>query len=434
MIGTGYVGLVTGACFAEKGHTVTCLDIDPSKIDALKSGIVPFHEPGLQELVRGVDLIFTTDYAEALSAGAEIVFLCLPTPSNDDGSCNLSFFLEAAKQLSQSMSGPLIIVNKSTVPIGTAAMVQQTIQEGLDTRGANYSFDVLSNPEFLSEGTALFNCRSPDRVIIGSDNPYAAEQLASLYRPFSDTILLMDVASAELTKYAANAMLASRLSMMNALSQMCDRHGGNIQCIQYALAADTRIGPRYLAAGIGFGGSCLPKDLFAIQSESPIFDAILQVNQIQQDLFFDKIKEYFNGNLEGETIAVWGLSFKPGTDDLREAPSLKLIEKCAAAGARMRVYDPQAMEKAKDLITSEGVTFCTSALDAATGSTAITLVTEWDEFKNVDFAKIGPLMRDKALFDGRNVYEPDQMEALGFDYYSIGRHCTHHQQLATMGI
>lgn len=435
VIGCGYVGLVTGAWFAEMGNHVICVDIDDEKIDALKRGDIPFFEPGLAEMVkRGITagrLFFTQSYDEALS-DALICFLALPTPSNDDGGCNHEYVLEAAKTIAHKMQGDLIIANKSTIPVGTTREVHGIIAEILTKREKHFSFDVVSNPEFLQEGSAITNCMDPDRIILGVESDWAKDILLRLYTPYLERIQIMDIESAELCKYGANAMLALRISFMNAFSGLCEKVGGNIDAIRRAIGSDPRIGNRYLSAGIGFGGSCLPKDVSALCAiarendyDTSFFEAILDVNESQKRRFFEKILRYF-GSLQGKTLAIWGLSFKPNTDDLREAPSLDLINMCLSEGAHLRLFDPVAMPKARPLFeTQTSVCFCNDEYIAATGADAIVVVTEWPEFRSVDFDKIGVLMRNRVVFDGRNLYQEKALDESGFDYVSIGKKQAH---------
>ncbi len=422
IIGTGYVGLVTGACLAEMGNAVTCLDIDQEKITALSRGELPFFEPGLEELVKqGIEnkrLTFSVDYSKGIP-GCEFCFLALPTPSNSDESCDISYVLQAAKQLAEVMTDHLVVINKSTVPVGTAEKVRQIISET-----STIPFDVVSNPEFLSEGSAIKNYMNPDRILIGVDSPRAEELMKDLYATHLDRIQVMDIASAELAKYAANGMLALRISYMNDLAGLCEILGANIESIKLAIGADPRIGHRYLNPGIGFGGSCLPKDVKALRitaklnnHPSSLFDSILEINEHQREAFLSKIAHYFD-DLSGKTLAIWGLAFKPDTDDLREAPALYLIQSLLEMGAKVRVFDPIAMPKAKQILSRfADVYFCGSEYEAAHSADAIVLVTEWEQFKRVDFSKIA----SRVLFDGRNVYNETEMQNLGFDYFSIGK-------------
>lgn len=433
IVGTGYVGLVHGATLADKGNQVVCLDVNHKKINSLKGGVIPFYEPGLTELVAKVrasgHLSFTDNYQEAIP-GTDICFMCLPTPSNEDGSCDLSFLLSATKQVAESMENDLIVVNKSTVPMGTAAKVGETIHQTLTAKGSSLSFDVVSNPEFLREGSAVADSMHPNRILLGVESERASSAMHALYASFSvppEKLLTTDIITAELAKYAANTMLASRISWMNVFSQLCDNMGGNIEGIRKAIGEDERIGPSYLCAGLGFGGSCLPKDVKALRHcaesqgiDTSMLDSVLNVNARQRDLFFEKIESHF-GSLEGRTIAIWGLSFKPNTDDLREAPSLDVIQRCLQAGAKLRLYDPVALPAAQEVLDPENALyFAQDEQDAATGADAIALLTEWDQFQQVDFGQIGPLMKEKVLFDGRNHLFHLLLDEQGFDYFPIG--------------
>jgi UDPglucose 6-dehydrogenase len=434
IVGTGYVGLVTGACFAEMGHHVTCLDIDHAKIDKLQNGIIPIFEPGLEEIVkRNVEkkrLFFTTDYREGVQK-ANVCFIAVPTPSSEDGSCDLSYVLEAAEQIAHEMDEYRIIVNKSTVPVGSAKQVKETIEAALRIRGAEIPFDVVSNPEFLKEGSAVSDCMKPDRVILGVDSPEAAAVMKEIYSAFTvnhDRIMLMDTLSAEMTKYAANAMLATRISFMNELSGLCEKVGANINQVRIGIGSDVRIGYHFLYAGIGYGGSCFPKDLRALASmaksvgyETPLLEAVETINLRQKKVLGRKILHYFADEMRNKTIAIWGLSFKPDTDDIREAPSISLIRELLAKGALLRLYDPASLNHAKALFSDHPrIAFCDDEYDAAEGAHAIALVTEWKQFRFVNFEPILEKMQGKAFFDGRNQYKPSEMQAKGFDYFGIG--------------
>lgn len=426
IIGTGYVGLVTGVCLAKMGNTITCLDIDREKIHSLQKGKIPFFEPGLEEATieetSAGRLSFTSSYESAIP-DAEICFLALPTPSAEDGSCDMRYIFSAVKQIAQLMSENLVIVNKSTVPVGTTEKVREILR-----KETNLPCHVISNPEFLKEGSALTDALDPDRILIGVDSPYAESVMKKLYAPFIDRILMMDIASCELAKYAANAMLATRLSFMNHLSILCEKVGANIDSIQQAIGKDPRIGSHYLRAGIGFGGSCLPKDVRALKEtfihlglSSEFFENILKINTEQQEHFIKNIVGHF-GNLSGKRLAIWGLSFKPDTDDLREAPSLYLIQKCLQQGAILRLYDPAAIDKAKQIFRNENnIQYCKDPYDAAMDTDAILLLTEWKEFVQIDFAKLGKIVREKTLFDGRNVFDRYLLETQGFSYFGIGK-------------
>lgn len=436
MVGTGYVGLVTGACFAEMGHMVTCLDIDAKKIQMLQDGIIPIYEPGLEELVkRNIGqkrLRFTTDYAKGVQS-AKVCFIAVPTPSREDGSCDTSYVETAARQLAEQMTEYKVIVNKSTVPPGTAALVTSIIKKTQAKKKIFIPFDVVSNPEFLKEGAAIQDCLKPDRIIIGSDHPKPAEIMKEIYSPFilsHDRILHMDVLSAEMTKYAANAMLATRISFMNEIADICKKVGANVNEVRKGIGSDTRIGYSFLYPGIGYGGSCFPKDVRALVSIAKQFDSnpmLLEaaeiVNNRQKRVLSQKMIHYFatRGGLKGKTIAVWGLSFKPDTDDMREAPSIAFIEEIVKQGAVLRLFDPVAMPNAKKIL--EGVpnlVWCVDEFDAALGADAVALLTEWKQFRLVDFKLILDRMKGIAFFDGRNQYRHSDMKTKGFDYISIG--------------
>lgn len=437
VIGIGYVGLVVGTCFAEMGHHVTCLDIDRVKVDKLNRGMIPIYEAGLEEMVkRNVNagrLHFTTDYRSSV-AHAKVCFIAVDTPVTAEGQADLRYVRSVATSLAEHMAHHLIIVNKSTVPVGTAQLVFNIVDEVLERRGVSFSFDVVSNPEFLKEGCAVQDFMKPDRVIIGVDNDRVANVMRDIYAPFMlshERLLVMDVASAEMTKYAANAMLATRISFMNELAGLCERMGADISKVRQGIGSDRRIGYSFLYPGPGFGGSCLPKDLRALRAQAqavgydmPLAHAVETVNIRQRHVLGDKIAEYFSsqGGLSGKVIAILGLAFKPDTDDMREAPSLTLIQKLLHAGAHVRVYDPVAMNNAKQCFSDHhGVFWCENEADAARGAHAIALVTEWKQFRLLDFSEILSRMIGKAFFDGRNQYSPVDMAEKGFDYFSIGR-------------
>lgn len=436
IVGTGYVGLVTAACLSEMGHSVTCLDIDTVKIHNLQKGVLPIFEPGLKEIVdrnaAAGRLFFTTDYASAVKQ-ASVCFLALPTPSKADGSCNLSFLFAAASEIACHMDADKILVNKSTVPVGTGEQLKKFISSLLEKRGVSFHVDVVSNPEFLKEGSAVHDCMKPDRIILGVENAKAAQVMREIYSSFTinhDRIFLMDLISAEMTKYAANAMLALRISFMNELSRLCERVGADIKQVRLGTGSDGRIGPHFLYAGMGYGGSCFPKDIRALCAEAkeqgismPILHAVEEVNERQKKLLGEKILSFFapQGGVAGKTIAIWGLSFKPDTDDIREAPSLILIQQLREQGAILRLYDPAAMPNMqKALGPSSDLTFCADEYDATCGADAIALVTEWKLFRFVDFTKLIPNLKQKVLFDGRNQYRLTEMAALGFEYFGIG--------------
>jgi UDPglucose 6-dehydrogenase len=444
IIGTGYVGLVSGACFADVGNTVLCLDVDARKIDMLNDGRIPIHEPGLDSLVtRNADagrLLFSTSYDEAV-AHAEVIFLAVGTPPDEDGSADLTHILAAARSIGQRIDRPVVVVDKSTVPVGTADKVRAAIAGELDKRGVNIEFSVISNPEFLKEGAAIGDFTRPDRIVIGSDSPTATRVMRELYAPFNrnhEKLVEMDVRSAELTKYACNAMLATRISFMNEVANLAELLGADIEAIRLGMGLDPRIGPNFLYAGVGYGGSCFPKDIKALvktaadhQQPMYLLNATEQVNEAQKDVLFNKLCRFYGGEaaLAGRTIALWGLSFKPNTDDMREAPSLRLIRKLFAAGAKVVAYDPVASEEAARVLLAEhGPQRCaemlrisTSALDAVSGADALALVTEWKEFRSPDFAHLAQELKSKAVFDGRNIWQPAMVSSYGLHYEGIGR-------------
>jgi UDPglucose 6-dehydrogenase len=437
VVGTGYVGLVTGSCFAEMGHHVLCLDIDKKKIEALNRGEIPIYEPGLKEIVeRNVEagrLSFTDAYStDALDT--EIIFLAVATPSAADGSADLTYIKEAAQSVARSMHHYAVIVNKSTVPVGSHALVKEVIGEILEQRGAGFGFDVVSNPEFLKEGDAVNDFMKPDRIVIGAESQQAIELMKELYSPFNlshDRLLVMDPASSELTKYASNAMLACRISFMNELSRLCECVGADIGSVRKGLGADRRIGYSFLYAGVGYGGSCFPKDVRALKHtyeqyglEGALVNAIEQVNQQQKTLMGHKIDDFFSnmGGLEGKKFAIWGLAFKPGTDDMREAPSISLIHFLIAKGARLALYDPVAMKKAQEILPDlDHVEWAEDEYDAAQEADAVVLMTEWKQFRFVDFDILKKEMLTPIIFDGRNQYTPKEMKKRGFLYISMGR-------------
>lgn len=434
MVGTGYVGLVTAACLSEMGHHVICLDIDALKIANLKEGILPIYEPGLKELVdrnrAAGRLSFTTNYPEGVRL-SDICFIAVPTPSLEDGSCDLRFIYAAASEIARHMDSSKIIVNKSTVPVGTAKLIKERISKILAQREVEVPFDVVSNPEFLKEGCAIGDCMKPDRIVLGTENPDTAKVMRELYASFTinhDRIFVMDTASAEMTKYAANAMLALRISFMNELAHLCERTGANIKQVRLGAGSDQRIGYQFLYAGAGYGGSCFPKDIRALSSmakqkgvEMSILESIEDVNERQKKVLAKKILAYFShqGGLKDKTIAIWGLSFKPDTDDIREAPSLPLIQELLENGAIIRAYDPAAMPNSQGVFGSS-VQFCKDEYEAAMHADAIVLVTEWKQFRFAEFSKIIPHLKQKVLFDGRNQYQLSEMQALGMEYFGIG--------------
>lgn len=436
VIGTGYVGLVTGACFAKMGNKVTCIDIDADKIALLNNGRIPFYEPGLEELVNeGIqsrNLFFTDQYEKGLRH-AEICFLALPTPTAEGDQCDVTFVFSAVEQLAKIINNDLVIVNKSTVPVGTVEKLRQTIRKTLLNRHMDIPFDLVSNPEFLREGSAIKDCLFPDRIIIGTNSEKAKRLMQKIYAPFyrknEEILLFMDIASAELSKYAANAMLATRISLMNELSLICEKFEADIDQVRRAMGKDPRIGSQYLDPGIGFGGSCLPKDIKALTASAmqykcqvPILQSVLVINERQRKIFFQKILQHF-GQLSEKTFALWGLSFKPNTDDMREAPSVFFIHQLLKKGAYLRLYDPVAIPKAKLLFKEEvnQIIFCHDEYEAAQGADAVVLITEWEQFRLVNFVLLGQLMREKVFFDGRNQYDPKEMSRNGFTYYCLGR-------------
>lgn len=436
IIGAGYVGLVTGTCFAEMGHSVICLDIDENKINNLNEGKVPFYEPGLEEIVKrnqaNKRLTFTTDYAEGVSKSL-ISFIAVSTPQAEDDSAELRYVDQAAKSVAEHMQSYHIIVNKSTVPVGTGFRVKEIIQKELQRRGKEIEFDVASNPEFLKEGNAVQDFMKPDRIVIGTQDVRVGQILKELYAPFSvnhDRVLIMDILSAELSKYAANAMLASRISFMNEIAGICEEVGANVNHIRRAIGSDKRIGYNFLYPGVGYGGSCFPKDIKAFRATAQkhncstfMLDAIEKVNQRQKQLIAQKMDDYFKGELENKTIGIWGLSFKPDTDDMRQAPSLTLIKILFEQGVNLRLFDPIAMENAKHYLRGleAQITWCSDELEACEGVDAIVLMTEWKQFRFIDFTEVQSRMKGKAFFDGRNQYSPEDMSSKGFDYISIGR-------------
>ncbi|NND60153.1 MAG: UDP-glucose/GDP-mannose dehydrogenase family protein [Gammaproteobacteria bacterium] len=435
IFGTGYVGLVTGACLAETGNDVLCIDIDEDKVAQLKSGSIPIHEPGLPEMVkRNVEagrLAFSSD-AEAGVAHGLFQFIAVGTPPDEDGSADLKHVLAVAKTIGEHMEEYRIIVDKSTVPVGTADKVRATVAGELDGRGVNIEFDVVSNPEFLREGAAIGDFMKPDRIVVGTDNPRTTELLRHLYDPYTrnrDRLMAMDIRSAELTKYAANTMLATRISFMNELANVAERVGADIESVRIGIGSDPRIGYSYIYPGCGYGGSCFPKDVKALVQvavetdyEPAIMRAVEEVNERQKHVPFEKLHAHFDGDLSGKTIGLWGLAFKPNTDDMREAASRVLMERLWAAGARVRAYDPVAMEQAAQIYGErDDLELCDSAEAAAEGADALAIVTEWTEFRSPNFDRLTTLLRNPVIVDGRNLYDPGFMRDRGIEYYSIGR-------------
>lgn len=437
VIGTGYVGLVSGTCFAEMGHHVTCLDINEDKIRQLKQGHIPIYEPGLEEMVKrnlqAKRLKFSTNYADAV-AQAKVCFITVDTPHLENGQADLRFVRNVAHSIAQHMPDYRIIVNKSTVPVGTANFVADIISETLHQRGVSFAFDVVSNPEFLKEGNAIQDFMKPDRVVIGTNSVSVAQTMQEIYSPFMlshERLMIMDIASAEMTKYAANAMLATRISFMNELAGLCELLGADVNKVRKGIGADNRIGYKFLYPGPGFGGSCLPKDISALRKQAdnvsydtPLIDAVAQVNERQKQVIGQKVILYFTerDGLANKTIAVLGLSFKPDTDDMREAPSLVLIQQLLQHQAKLRLYDPVAMENAKKILPDHpDITWCSDELEATREADAIVLMTEWKQFRFLDFVEILKLMKGRAFFDGRNQYNPQEIVKKGFDYFCIGQ-------------
>jgi UDPglucose 6-dehydrogenase len=427
VVGTGYVGLVAGACFAESGNDVVCVDNNPTKVRLLRRGKIPIYEPGLEELVRRnrteQRLTFTTTLAKAVRDSA-VIFIAVGTPQGEDGSADLKHVLDVAREIARAMNGYKVIVDKSTVPVGTSEKVREVIR-----RETTHPFSVVSNPEFLKQGAAIEDFMKPDRVVIGAEDPRAQALMLELYEPFTRTgapIMMMDCASAELAKYAANAMLATRISFMNEVANVCELVGADVDHVRKAIGSDKRIGNSFLFPGVGYGGSCFPKDVQAMKRfaadreyEFKILDAVESVNKLQKTKLAGQMKKHF-GSLKGKTIGVWGLAFKPRTDDMREAPSIPLIEALLSAGASVQAFDPEAMRIAKGIFGSR-ITFATNGYDAVKGADALAIVTEWNEFRRPDFGRIRSLMRSPVIFDGRNLFAPAQMKQNGFTYYSVGR-------------
>ncbi|CAN5897975.1 UDP-glucose/GDP-mannose dehydrogenase family protein [soil metagenome] len=428
VFGAGYVGLVTGTCFAEMGNDVVVCDLDEKRVADLCRGTIPIYEPGLEEMLqRNLEnhrLRFTTDSEDVVNA-SEVLFVAVGTPSDEDGSADLTHVLAVAREIGRHADGPRIVVNKSTVPVGTGRKVRAALSET-----SIHEFSVVSNPEFLKEGTAVEDFMKPDRVVVGAEDERAREVMKRLYAPFVRTgnpILFMDVASAEMTKYAANAMLATRITFMNEIANLCERVGANVDEVRIGVGSDKRIGPAFLFPGVGFGGSCFPKDVRALERladeveyEFPIMRAVHAVNETQKRMLGRKIRHHFGADLSGRRFAVWGIAFKPRTDDIREAPALAVIEDLLSAGAEVAVFDPEAMDNARRVL-GDRVTYAGSALDAIEGADALVLVTEWNEFRFPDFDRIKKALKEPVIFDGRNVYDPRTMGELGFTYHSVGR-------------
>ncbi len=429
VVGTGYVGLVTGTCFAESGNNVTCIDINAAKIAQLKNGQIPIYEQGLEALIeRNIKqgrLSFSTDLASGIYE-AQIIFLALPTPSNAEGAADLSAVLKVAVDLSKLINTYTVIVNKSTVPVGTVDKVRAIM---IDHLNANL-IDVVSNPEFLREGVAVEDFMKPDRIIIGTTSEKAEKLMRQLYEPFvsqDNPIIIMDERSAEMTKYAANAYLAMRISFMNEVANLCEILGANVDLVRQGIGSDTRIGNQFLFPGVGYGGSCFPKDVRALASTAKehqydfkLLNSVMQVNNLQKEILATKLITYFNGDLKGKTIAIWGLAFKPNTDDIREAPALTIVARLVNKGATVKVFDPKAMPNFKQAF-GDAIQYCKNEYDALQGADALAIITEWNVFRKADFDKMKALMNTPVIFDGRNIYDVPTVSALGFYYYSIGR-------------
>lgn len=428
VVGTGYVGLVSGTCFAETGNNVTCIDIDAEKVSKMKNGFVPIYEPGLEDLFkRNIEegrIDFSTSLAEGIK-GAEIIFLALPTPSGEDGSADLSYIMKVAEQLGSLLEQYTVIVDKSTVPVGTSEKVEHAIG-----KNCKVDFDVVSNPEFLREGVAIDDFMKPDRIVVGTSSERAKKIMEKLYAPFvrqGNPIYIMDEKSAELTKYAANAFLAMKISFMNEIANLAEIVGADVDKIRKGIGSDSRIGKQFLYAGTGYGGSCFPKDVKALAktSEENKFDfkilkAVMEVNKKQKTILIPKLKRYFNNDLKGKKIAVWGLAFKPNTDDIREAPSIDIIQDLLQLGASVSAFDPEAMDNVRKLL-GDKITLTEKSYQALKDADALVIVTEWNEFRQPDFEKISSLLKSKVIFDGRNLFDNEQMRELGFHYESIGR-------------
>lgn len=432
IVGTGYVGLVTGTCFAEMGTDVCCVDVDMEKISALQRGIPPIYEQGLAELLKKNlqkgRISFTTSIEQGVE-DSEVVFCAVGTPPDEDGSADLSYVLEVAREVGQYMKSYMLVVTKSTVPVGTAQKVRAAIQEELDNRGSKLTFDVASNPEFLKEGAAVKDFMYPDRIVVGVESEKAKEVMNRLYKPFTlngHPVIFMDIASAEMTKYAANSMLATRISFMNDIANLCELVGADVGCVRKGIGSDSRIGSKFLYPGIGYGGSCFPKDVKALVKTAEgkgytmkVLKAVEEVNQAQKSLLVRKFLRHFDGKVKGKTVAFWGLSFKPGTDDMREAPSLVMIDELLKAGCRIKVHDPISMTECKRRL-GDAVIYCHDIYEAADGADAVFMVTEWNEFRLPEWERVKKHLVNPVIFDGRNLYDRDELRKAGFTYYGIG--------------
>ena len=442
VVGTGYVGLVTGTCFAEVGIDVTCIDIDEKKITNLRNGILPIYEPGLEEMVsRNVKqgrLHFSTSLAESIK-GADVAFIAVGTPPGEDGSADLKYVLAVARGIGENMDSYTVIVTKSTVPVGTAAKVRAEMEGALTKRGASIDFDVASNPEFLKEGAAIDDFLKPDRIVVGVASERAEEVMRRLYKPFllnGHPIIFMDIPSAEMTKYAANSMLATKISFMNDIANLCEIMGADVNKVRQGIGSDARIGTKFIYPGIGYGGSCFPKDVKALIKtaqengyQMQVLQAVEGVNEAQKEVLFSKVKKHFGGELQGKRFAIWGLSFKPKTDDMREAPSLVIIEKLLAEGATVSAYDPVAVAEAKHSL-GDRITYAKDQFEALVDADALLVVTEWPEFRSPSFEVVGRLLKQKAIFDGRNIYDAAELKELGFTYHCIGVKTDHKEPVS----
>lgn len=435
VIGTGYVGLVTGTCFANMGNTVWCVDVDQQKIENLKHGVIPIYEPGLSEMVlhnyKQGHLHFTTEIQEALTV-CNICFIAVGTPMGEDGSADLHYVLDVAGSIGTYMQHHMFVVDKSTVPVGTAKKVRGRIQEELDRRESRLTFDVISNPEFLKEGSAIADCMKPDRIVIGVDSAEAEETMRELYKPYvmnTENFIVMDIASAEMTKYAANSMLATKISFINEISNICERVGADVNKVRQGIGSDRRIGYSFIYPGCGYGGSCFPKDVKALVKtageygyETKLLKSVEDVNEVQKHILVTKVKERFGEDLSDRVIAVWGLAFKPDTDDMRESPAITIINELTRLGAVIQAYDPKAMGEAKEcyLKNNSRIVYCESKYDALKGADALVLITEWKEFRSPDFYEIKERLKNPVIFDGRNQYSAKSLAKYGLDYYQIG--------------
>lgn len=433
IVGTGYVGLVTGTCFAETGVYVTCVDLDEGKIEGLKNGIIPIYEPGLEAIIeRNTNkgrLSFSTSLKDNLS-DTDVVFIAVGTPPDEDGSADLKYVLDVAGEIGRSMDHYLVVITKSTVPVGTAPQVKAAIQEELNFRKCDLPFDVASNPEFLKEGNAIEDFMKPDRIVIGVESLQAEAIIRKLYKPFllnGHPLIFMDIPSAEMTKYAANALLATKISFINDISNLCEIVGADVNMVRKGIGSDSRIGSKFIYPGVGYGGSCFPKDVKALiktaeDNKLPlrILKAAEEINENQKKVLFNKIKEFYKDDLKGKTFGMWGLSFKPQTDDMREAPSLAIIENLLLSGAKIKAYDPAAMKEAQRIL-GQKIIYSKDQEEAVVDVDALLIVTEWAEFRLPNFKVLGELMKSKVIFDGRNIFDPAEMKELGFTYFSIGR-------------